>query len=130
MRGREAEKRARMSPFVQRGGRKMSEKQQQDGGSVARQVENLEDKLMQCREDLEEVDFKLRREEMTPERRESLEKEKSLLTSKAEAYDGFRAPFPRAEEMELQGVPPERPLHHVGSPSPQRAWQQSPEPMG
>ncbi|XP_060610060.1 coiled-coil domain-containing protein 167 [Anolis sagrei] len=76
-----------MSPSVQRGGRKMSEKQQQDGGSVARQVENLEDKLMQCREDLEEVDFKLRREEMTPERRESLEKEKCLLTSKAEAYE-------------------------------------------
>ncbi|XP_042334977.1 coiled-coil domain-containing protein 167 isoform X1 [Sceloporus undulatus] len=78
----------RMSPSVQRGGSKMSEKRlQHEGLSVAQQVDSLEDKLTQCREALEEVDFKLRREELTPERRESLEKEKSLLVTKAEAYE-------------------------------------------
>ncbi|XP_042334985.1 coiled-coil domain-containing protein 167 isoform X2 [Sceloporus undulatus] len=61
----------RMSPSVQRGGSKMSEKRlQHEGLSVAQQVDSLEDKLTQCREALEEVDFKLRREELTPERRE------------------------------------------------------------
>ncbi|XP_058039797.1 coiled-coil domain-containing protein 167 isoform X4 [Ahaetulla prasina] len=51
------------------------------------QVESLEDKLTLCRQALEEVDFKLRREELTSARRESLEKEKNMLETKAEIYD-------------------------------------------
>ncbi|XP_013909589.1 PREDICTED: coiled-coil domain-containing protein 167 isoform X2 [Thamnophis sirtalis] len=50
-------------------------------------VESLEDKLMFCRQALEEVDFKLRREELTSARRESLEKEKNMLETKAEIYE-------------------------------------------
>ncbi|XP_066474734.1 coiled-coil domain-containing protein 167 isoform X1 [Tiliqua scincoides] len=50
-------------------------------------IDSLEEKLSQCRQGLEEVDFKLRREELTPEGRKSLEKEKSLLTTKVENYE-------------------------------------------
>ncbi|XP_063161042.1 coiled-coil domain-containing protein 167 isoform X2 [Candoia aspera] len=50
-------------------------------------VESLEDKLTLCRQALEEVDFKLCREELTSARRESLEKEKNLLETKAEIYE-------------------------------------------
>ncbi|KAJ6666819.1 hypothetical protein lerEdw1_018821 [Lerista edwardsae] len=49
-------------------------------------IDSLEEKLSQCRQSLEEVDFKLRREELTPEGRKSLEKEKHLLTTKVENY--------------------------------------------
>ncbi|XP_053160788.1 coiled-coil domain-containing protein 167 isoform X2 [Hemicordylus capensis] len=49
-------------------------------------IDSLEEKLSHCRQSLEEVDFKLRREELTPEGRNSLEKEKNLLASKAESY--------------------------------------------
>ncbi|XP_066474735.1 coiled-coil domain-containing protein 167 isoform X2 [Tiliqua scincoides] len=55
--------------------------------SVAQEIDSLEEKLSQCRQGLEEVDFKLRREELTPEGRKSLEKEKSLLTTKVENYE-------------------------------------------
>ncbi|KAL7987450.1 hypothetical protein Chor_006369 [Crotalus horridus] len=51
------------------------------------EVESLEDKLTLCRQALEEVDFKLRREELTSARRESLEKEKNMLETKAEIYE-------------------------------------------
>ncbi|XP_062980263.1 coiled-coil domain-containing protein 167 [Elgaria multicarinata webbii] len=64
----------------------MSEKQPETM-SVAQQIDCLEDKLSHCRQALEELDFKLRREELTPERRESLEREKNLLATKAEAYE-------------------------------------------
>ncbi|KAM6463916.1 coiled-coil domain-containing protein 167 [Liasis olivaceus] len=74
-----------MSLLGPRGGRKMVEKQ--EGLSIAQQVESLEDKLTLCRQALEEVDFKLRREELTSARRESLEKEKNLLETKAEIYE-------------------------------------------
>ncbi|KAF7253475.1 hypothetical protein EYD10_00178 [Varanus komodoensis] len=50
------------------------------------QIDCLEDKLSHCRQALEELDFKLQREELTPERRESLEREKNLLATKAEVY--------------------------------------------
>ncbi|XP_078239163.1 coiled-coil domain-containing protein 167 isoform X1 [Pogona vitticeps] len=63
----------------------MSEKRQ-DSLSVAQQVDHLEDKLLHCREALEDIDFKLRREDLTLKRRESLEKQKSLLAMQAEAY--------------------------------------------
>ncbi|XP_058039619.1 coiled-coil domain-containing protein 167 isoform X2 [Ahaetulla prasina] len=98
-----------MSQLGPRGGRKMVEKA--EGLSVAQQfqqnavsttdekektgfacfrneqVESLEDKLTLCRQALEEVDFKLRREELTSARRESLEKEKNMLETKAEIYE-------------------------------------------
>ncbi|XP_078239164.1 coiled-coil domain-containing protein 167 isoform X2 [Pogona vitticeps] len=64
----------------------MSEKRQ-DSLSVAQQVDHLEDKLLHCREALEDIDFKLRREDLTLKRRESLEKQKSLLAMQAEAYE-------------------------------------------
>uniref|UniRef100_A0ACB8GAY7 Uncharacterized protein n=1 Tax=Sphaerodactylus townsendi TaxID=933632 RepID=A0ACB8GAY7_9SAUR len=50
------------------------------------EIDRLEEKLTQCREALEEVDFKLRRKELTPEGRKSLEKEKIVLAAKAEDY--------------------------------------------
>ncbi|XP_061480868.1 coiled-coil domain-containing protein 167 isoform X2 [Rhineura floridana] len=50
-------------------------------------MDNLEEKLCRCRESLEELDLKLRREELTPEGRELLEKEKNLLATKAENYE-------------------------------------------
>ncbi|KAM3856817.1 coiled-coil domain-containing protein 167 [Vipera latastei] len=75
----------RMSQLGPRGGRKMVEKP--EGLSIAQQVESLEDKLTVCRQALKEVDFKLRREELTSARRESLEKEKNMLETKAEIYE-------------------------------------------
>ncbi|XP_026551189.1 coiled-coil domain-containing protein 167 [Pseudonaja textilis] len=74
-----------MSQHGPRGGRKMVEKA--EGLSIAQQVESLEDKLTLCRQALEEVDFKLRRKELTSARRESLEKEKNMLETKAEIYE-------------------------------------------
>ncbi|XP_061480867.1 coiled-coil domain-containing protein 167 isoform X1 [Rhineura floridana] len=56
-------------------------------GSVVQEMDNLEEKLCRCRESLEELDLKLRREELTPEGRELLEKEKNLLATKAENYE-------------------------------------------
>ncbi|XP_053160812.1 coiled-coil domain-containing protein 167 isoform X4 [Hemicordylus capensis] len=55
--------------------------------SLDKKIDSLEEKLSHCRQSLEEVDFKLRREELTPEGRNSLEKEKNLLASKAESYE-------------------------------------------
>uniref|UniRef100_A0A8D0HIT3 Coiled-coil domain-containing protein 167 n=1 Tax=Sphenodon punctatus TaxID=8508 RepID=A0A8D0HIT3_SPHPU len=49
--------------------------------------ENLEEKLSLCRQSLEEVDLKLRREELSPEGRKSLEKQKNQLMTKAEHYE-------------------------------------------
>ncbi|XP_054841057.1 coiled-coil domain-containing protein 167 [Eublepharis macularius] len=62
-------------------------KEKGESFSVAQEIDSLEEKLSQCRESLEEVDFKLRRKELTPERRKSLEKEKNLLAAKAENYE-------------------------------------------
>nr|XP_056709257.1 coiled-coil domain-containing protein 167 [Euleptes europaea] len=60
---------------------------QPESFSVAQEIDRLEEKLSQCRETLEEVDFKLRRKELTPEGRKSLEKEKNLLAAEAENYE-------------------------------------------
>ncbi|XP_058039710.1 coiled-coil domain-containing protein 167 isoform X3 [Ahaetulla prasina] len=120
-----------MSQLGPRGGRKMVEKA--EGLSVAQQfqqnavsttdekektgfacfrneqVESLEDKLTLCRQALEEVDFKLRREELTSARRESLEKEKNMLETKAEIYGDLlledvkkqHIPFPWMDERTI-----------------------------
>nr|XP_042704425.1 coiled-coil domain-containing protein 167 isoform X3 [Chrysemys picta bellii] len=49
-------------------------------------IDGLEEKLSLCRQSMEEVDLKLRREELSPEGRKSLERERSLLVTKAETY--------------------------------------------
>ncbi|XP_050807536.1 coiled-coil domain-containing protein 167 isoform X1 [Gopherus flavomarginatus] len=58
-----------------------------EGLSVAQEIDGLEEKLSLCRQSMEEVDLKLRREELSPERRKSLERERSLLVTKAETYE-------------------------------------------
>ncbi|XP_007071737.1 coiled-coil domain-containing protein 167 isoform X3 [Chelonia mydas] len=58
-----------------------------EGLSVAQEIDGLEEKLSLCRQSMEVVDLKLRREELSPERRKSLERERSLLLTKAETYE-------------------------------------------
>ncbi|XP_053917238.1 coiled-coil domain-containing protein 167 isoform X2 [Cuculus canorus] len=41
-----------------------------EGLSVAREIDGLEEKLARCRQSVEEVDLKLRREKLSPEGRE------------------------------------------------------------
>ncbi|XP_039385968.1 coiled-coil domain-containing protein 167 isoform X2 [Mauremys reevesii] len=65
--------------------RKMVKKR--EGLSVAQEIDGLEEKLSLCRQSMEEVDLKLLREELSPEGRKSLERERSLLVTKAETYD-------------------------------------------
>ncbi|XP_042645340.1 coiled-coil domain-containing protein 167 isoform X1 [Tyto alba] len=56
------------------------------GLSVAREIDGLEEKLARCRQSMEEVDLKLRREKLSPEGRKSLERERNLLMTKADNY--------------------------------------------
>nr|XP_054484719.1 coiled-coil domain-containing protein 167 isoform X2 [Agelaius phoeniceus] len=56
------------------------------GPSVAREIDGLEEKLARCRQSMEEVDLKLRREKLSPEGRKSLERERNLLMTKADNY--------------------------------------------
>ncbi|XP_039385972.1 coiled-coil domain-containing protein 167 isoform X4 [Mauremys reevesii] len=65
--------------------RKMVKKR--EGLSVAQEIDGLEEKLSLCRQSMEEVDLKLLREELSPEGRKSLERERSLLVTKAETYE-------------------------------------------
>ncbi|KAM9563822.1 coiled-coil domain-containing protein 167 isoform 3-T3 [Guaruba guarouba] len=50
------------------------------------QIDGLEEKLARCRQTVEEVDLKLRREKLSPEGRKSLERERNLLMTKADNY--------------------------------------------
>ncbi|XP_010223959.1 PREDICTED: coiled-coil domain-containing protein 167 [Tinamus guttatus] len=50
-------------------------------------IDGLEEKLALCRQSMEEVDLKLRREKLSPEGRKSLEREKNLLMTKADNYE-------------------------------------------
>ncbi|XP_069344452.1 coiled-coil domain-containing protein 167 isoform X2 [Eulemur rufifrons] len=50
-------------------------------------IDGLEEKLSQCRRDLEAVNSRLHRAELSPEARRSLEKEKNSLMSKASNYE-------------------------------------------
>ncbi|XP_035179250.1 coiled-coil domain-containing protein 167 isoform X2 [Oxyura jamaicensis] len=45
-----------------------------EGLSVAREIDGLEEKLALCRQSMEEVDLKLRREKLSPEGREGTER--------------------------------------------------------
>ncbi|XP_053315731.1 coiled-coil domain-containing protein 167 isoform X2 [Spea bombifrons] len=47
----------------------------------------MEGKLASCRSNLDEVDFKLRKLELTAEGRKSLEKEKNALTNRMSHYE-------------------------------------------
>uniref|UniRef100_H0WHH5 Coiled-coil domain-containing protein 167 n=1 Tax=Otolemur garnettii TaxID=30611 RepID=H0WHH5_OTOGA len=51
------------------------------------QIDGLEEKLSQCQRDLEAVNSRLHRAELSPEARKSLEKEKNSLMSKASNYE-------------------------------------------
>nr|XP_015857123.2 coiled-coil domain-containing protein 167 isoform X1 [Peromyscus maniculatus bairdii] len=50
-------------------------------------IDGLEEKLSQCRKDLEAVTSQLYRAELSPEDRRSLEKEKTTLMSRASKYE-------------------------------------------
>ncbi|XP_064302077.1 coiled-coil domain-containing protein 167 isoform X2 [Phalacrocorax carbo] len=52
-----------------------------------RAIDGLEEKLACCRQSMEEVDLKLRREKLSPEGRKSLERERNLLMTKADKYE-------------------------------------------
>ncbi|XP_023601436.1 coiled-coil domain-containing protein 167 isoform X1 [Myotis lucifugus] len=51
------------------------------------QIDGLEEKLLQCRRDLEAVNSRLYGAELSPEARKSLEKEKNSLMNKASNYE-------------------------------------------
>ncbi|XP_015713142.1 coiled-coil domain-containing protein 167 isoform X1 [Coturnix japonica] len=50
-------------------------------------IDELEEKLSLCRQSMEEVDLKLRREKLSHEGRKSLERERNLLMTKADNYE-------------------------------------------
>ncbi|NXN98436.1 CC167 protein, partial [Rhinopomastus cyanomelas] len=51
------------------------------------QIDGLEEKLARCKQSMEELDLKLRREKLSPEGRKSLERERNLLMTKADNYE-------------------------------------------
>ncbi|XP_049747140.1 coiled-coil domain-containing protein 167 [Loxodonta africana] len=64
----------------------MTKKKRENLG-VALEIDGLEEKLSQCRRDLEAVDNRLHRAELSPEARRSLEKEKNSLMNKVSNYE-------------------------------------------
>ncbi|KFU84715.1 Coiled-coil domain-containing protein 167, partial [Chaetura pelagica] len=50
------------------------------------QIDGLEEKLVQCKQSMEELDLKLRKK-LSPEGRKSLERERNLLMTKADNYE-------------------------------------------
>lgn len=54
---------------------------------ASRTIDGLEEKLSQCRKDLEAVTSQLYRAELSPEDRRFLEKEKNTLMNKASKYE-------------------------------------------
>nr|XP_009918788.1 PREDICTED: coiled-coil domain-containing protein 167 isoform X1 [Haliaeetus albicilla] len=50
-------------------------------------IDGLEEKLARCRQSMEEVDLKLRREKLSLEGRKSLERERNFLMTKADNYE-------------------------------------------
>ncbi|XP_025781835.1 coiled-coil domain-containing protein 167 [Puma concolor] len=55
--------------------------------NAKRQIDGLEEKLSQCRKDLEAVNSRLCGTDLSPEARKSLEKEKNSLMNKASNYE-------------------------------------------
>ncbi|XP_044106280.1 coiled-coil domain-containing protein 167 isoform X1 [Neovison vison] len=66
----------------------MTKKKRENLG-VALEIDGLEEKLSQCRRDLEAVNSRLCGAELSPEARKSLEKEKNSLMNKASNYESF-----------------------------------------
>ncbi|XP_036174172.1 coiled-coil domain-containing protein 167 [Myotis myotis] len=64
----------------------MTKKKRENLG-VALEIDGLEEKLLQCRRDLEAVNSRLYGAELSPEARKSLEKEKNSLMNKASNYE-------------------------------------------
>ncbi|XP_044106286.1 coiled-coil domain-containing protein 167 isoform X2 [Neovison vison] len=64
----------------------MTKKKRENLG-VALEIDGLEEKLSQCRRDLEAVNSRLCGAELSPEARKSLEKEKNSLMNKASNYE-------------------------------------------
>ncbi|XP_039091208.1 coiled-coil domain-containing protein 167 [Hyaena hyaena] len=64
----------------------MTKKKRENLG-VALEIDGLEEKLSQCRRDLEAVNSRLCGVELSPEARKSLEKEKNSLMNKASNYE-------------------------------------------
>ncbi|XP_071074539.1 coiled-coil domain-containing protein 167 isoform X1 [Dasypus novemcinctus] len=69
----------------------MTKKKRENLG-VALEIDGLEEKLSQCRRDLEAVNSRLCGVELSPEARRSLEKEKNSLMSKASNYVAHPSP--------------------------------------
>ncbi|XP_006860485.1 PREDICTED: coiled-coil domain-containing protein 167 [Chrysochloris asiatica] len=64
----------------------MTKKKRENLG-VALEIDGLEEKLSQCRRDLEVVNDRLYRAELSPEARSSLEKDRNSLMRKASNYE-------------------------------------------
>lgn len=62
-------------------------KKKRESLGVALEIDGLEEKLSQCRRDLEAVNSRLYGAELSPEARRSLEKEKNSLMNKASNYE-------------------------------------------
>ncbi|XP_045861074.1 coiled-coil domain-containing protein 167 isoform X2 [Meles meles] len=62
-------------------------KKKRENLCVALEIDGLEEKLSQCRRDLEAVNSRLCGVELSPEARKSLEKEKNSLMNKASNYE-------------------------------------------
>ncbi|XP_031204414.1 coiled-coil domain-containing protein 167 isoform X2 [Mastomys coucha] len=75
----------------------MTKKKRENLG-VAQEIDGLEEKLSQCRKDLEAVTSQLYRAELSPEDRKSLEKEKKTLMNKASKYGAKAASTREPEE--------------------------------
>ncbi|XP_068865946.1 coiled-coil domain-containing protein 167 isoform X2 [Aphelocoma coerulescens] len=74
------------------------------GPSVAWEIDGLEEKLARCRQSMEEVDLKLRREKLSPEGRKSLERERNLLMTKADNYGtGLALKYSQAQLRRVPG---------------------------
>lgn len=54
---------------------------------MAREIDGLEEKLTACRQNLENVDLKLQKDELSEEGRNKLEKEKKALESRVSNYE-------------------------------------------
>ncbi|KAM4040725.1 coiled-coil domain-containing protein 167 isoform 2-T2 [Anomaloglossus baeobatrachus] len=55
--------------------------------SLATEIDGVEEKLETCRGNMEDIDYRLRRNELTEEGRKLLEKEKNALTNKMSYYE-------------------------------------------
>ncbi|XP_026650907.1 coiled-coil domain-containing protein 167 isoform X2 [Zonotrichia albicollis] len=87
-----------------RGGRGRTMGRRRAGASVAREIDGLEEKLARCRQSMEEVDLKLRREKLSPEGRKSLERERNLLMTKADNYGpGLALKYSQAQLPRVSG---------------------------